>query len=260
MVVETYKSSPGKPRTAHYVCNHRRSYGDGPKGCANNLRMPVDVMHEAVLQAVEAPALTPESIEQVIQLTERDDLRDQQTTLQREVVNLDKRLARLVAAIAHGGELPSLMAELRKLEERKAAITDQLAHLHPLPRLAPHVLHDRLAEWRRLLRQSTTQARVVLQRVLAGRITFTPVDGAYSFEAPTRFDRLFAGIAAPRPAFIPYTTDGTEHIGVEDTCDGDYGRLLQRAHALLQGNRKALASPRGSHTVGPFIGGTFRAA
>jgi hypothetical protein len=97
-----------------------------------------------------------------------------------------------------------------------------------------------LAEWRRLLRASTTQARVVLQRVLAGRITFTPVDGAYQFEASTRFDRLFAGIAAPRPAFIPQSTNGTEHIGPDDTFDGDYGRLLQRAHALLRGNRYVL--------------------
>jgi hypothetical protein len=52
---------------------------------------------------------------------------------------------------------------------------------------------DRLAEWRRLLRQSTTQGRAVLQRVLRGRITFTPKGDGYEFEAPTRFDKLFTG-------------------------------------------------------------------
>ena len=36
------------------------------------------------------------------------------------------------------------------------------------------MVDNRLAEWRRLLRQSTTQARAVLQRVLRGRITFVP--------------------------------------------------------------------------------------
>src|SRR4029453_13893082 len=36
------------------------------------------------------------------------------------------------------------------------------------------VIENRLAEWRRPLRQSTTQARTVLQRVLRGRLTFTP--------------------------------------------------------------------------------------
>ena len=33
-------------------------------------------MNEAVLQAIEEHALTPEAIEQVVQLTERDEMRD----------------------------------------------------------------------------------------------------------------------------------------------------------------------------------------
>ena len=85
--------------------------------------------------------------------------------------------------------------------------------------------------------QSTTQARTVLQRVLRGRVTFTPrrneisgdVDG-YAFEAPTRFDRLFAGIAVERPKSLEVgNLSGTEHIGPEDMGDTDYGRLLDRA-------------------------------
>jgi hypothetical protein len=70
-------------------------------------------MNEAVLQAIEEHALTPEAIEQVIHL--------------------------------------------------------QAASLQPVPRLAPAVIENRLAEWRRLLRQSTTQGRTVLQRILRGR-------------------------------------------------------------------------------------------
>jgi hypothetical protein len=44
-----------------------------------------------------------------------------------------------------------------------------------------------VSEWRRLLRGPTTQAHTVLQRVLRGKITFTPrADGAgYDFSAPT---------------------------------------------------------------------------
>jgi hypothetical protein len=45
--------------------------------------------------------------------------------------------------------------------------------MQPVPRLAPAVVENRLAEWRRLLGQSVTQGRAVLQRVLQGRITFT---------------------------------------------------------------------------------------
>ena len=52
--------------------------------------------------------------------------------------------------------------------------TRDSAALRPVPRLAPAVIEDRLAEWRRLLRASTTQGRTVLQRILRGRLTFTP--------------------------------------------------------------------------------------
>jgi hypothetical protein len=61
----------------------------------------------------------------------------------------------------------------------------------------------------------TTQSRAVLQRVLRGRIVFTPSGEGYTFEAPTRFDRLFSGIAVKRPAFIEEGNRGAEHIGPE---------------------------------------------
>ena len=70
------------------------------------------------------------------------------------------------------------------------------------------MIKGRLAEWRRLLRASTTQGRTVLQRILRGRIVFTlrtnpisndpisnEIDG-YDFEAPTRFDKLFTAYSS----------------------------------------------------------------
>jgi hypothetical protein len=87
------------------------------------------------------------------------------------------------------------------------------------------VIANRLAEWRRLLRGSTTQARAVVQRIVVGRIVFTPSGNGYTFEAPTRFDKLFSGIAVPRPPFIPVGNEGWEHFGPEDMFEGDYGRL-----------------------------------
>ena len=92
-----------------------------------------------------------------------------------------------------------------------------------------------MTEWRRLLRQSTTQGRAVLQ----GRITFTPKYGGYEFEAPTRFDKLFLGVAVETKREV--SDEGTEHIGPEDTFDADYGRLLE----AVQNRGKGLASPRG---------------
>ena len=214
--------------------------------------MPVSDMNEAVLQAIEEHALTPEAIEQVIQLSERDDVRDGQAALVKERKDIEKRLARVVAAIECGDRPASLVAKIRELETRRSAIDAEMVSLHPVPRLSPAVIEDRLAEWRRLLRQSTTQGRTVLQRVLHGRVTFTPhvnlvsgeVDG-YEFEGPTRFDKLFTGIAVERPKWIaPGDVAGTENIGPEDTFDGDYGRLLDR---IFKNGKKGVCARRDSN-------------
>ena len=75
----------------------------------------------------------------------------------------------------------------------------------------------------------------MLQRALRGRLTFTlranplsdDIDG-YDFEGPTRFDKLFAGIAVERPkGLVAGDTWGCHDIGPEDTFDGDCGRLLE---------------------------------
>jgi hypothetical protein len=231
LIVETSPRKRG--RIPEYVCYRHRNSGT----CPNALRMAVTDLNEAVLQAIEQHALTPEAIEQVVQLSERDDVADLQLKLTREQDDIIKRIARLVAAIETGGDVPSLVSKVREWERRRAAIEGELLALRPVPRLAPALLEDRLGEWRRLLRSSTTQGRTVLQRILRGRLTFTPhlhvltgePDG-YDFEGPTRFDRLFTGVACP----CPWTTDdtgplGSEGIGPEDTFDGDYGRLLERA-------------------------------
>jgi hypothetical protein len=114
--------------------------------------------------------------------------------------------------------------------ERKDVVNEELAGLRPVPRLSVRLLENRLAEWRRLLRQSTTQGRAVLQRVLRGRITFVPEGTGYVFTAPTRWDKLFTGIMAPMPAFLAgEPAAGLNHITPEDTFDADYGRLLEAA-------------------------------
>ena len=73
-----------------------------------------------------------------------------------------------------GAGLTTVLAMLRQLEARQVSIQRELESLDPVPRLPQQVIDDRLAEWRRLLRASTTQARAVLQRVVQGRIVFHP--------------------------------------------------------------------------------------
>ena len=279
LIVETSPRKRG--RIPEYICYRHRHGGS----CPNALRISVDEMNDAVLTAIEAHALTPEAVEHVIRLTERADLRTQQLVLEHERADVATRIKNLVAAIEHGGEVPSLVAKLRELEQRRLAITDELAGLRPVPRLEAVVLENRLAEWRRLLRGSQPQARAVLQRVLHGRIVFTPQKyGTYHFEAPTRFDRLFVGMMIPKSVWIeprPADLAGIDPSAMYDAGehDEDYGRLLERATRRLRGEAgnavSRLASPRGTHhfdtdhvdtsvvdtpVVDTLVGSTVRAA
>ena len=105
-----------------------------------------------------------------------------------------------------------------------------------------------------MLRGSTTQGRAVLQRVLRGRIVFRPITDdptcvGYEFDAPTRFDKLFLGVAfrmrpgmadGAVPEWIPVGTEaGMEGIRAHEAQqEADYGLLLERVTA----NGKWLAS------------------
>ena len=115
-----------------------------------------------------------------------------------------------------------------------------------MPRLAPAVIENRLAEWRRLLRASTTQGRAVLQRVLRGRIVFTPSGKGYTFEAPTRFDKLFSEVVVPKSVWSQPAAAGTEHIRPEDVYPGAHAEDDLDSRRLLESVcGKWSTSPRG---------------
>jgi len=183
-------------------------------------------------------------VESVITATELDDRYEHQAALRNERADVTKRIGGLVSALEIGSDVPSAVAKIRALEARQRTIDDELANLRPVPRLPAETLNDRLSEWRTLLRGSVTQARAVLQRIIVGRIQFTPrptndweVAGGYDFEARTRFDKLFAGVAAPQ------LSDGSDLSGTEgmtraNTFDADYARILERAQKRLE-NRES---------------------
>jgi len=95
-VVETSRRK--QCRRAEYICSRRRYNGIW----ANALRIAIEDMNEAVLQAVEEHALTPEAVEQVIALTERDELRDRRERLEAEGKDVERRIARLITVVEAG--------------------------------------------------------------------------------------------------------------------------------------------------------------
>jgi hypothetical protein len=87
----------------------------------------------------------------------------------------------LLLVYSFAGDVQSLVDKLRDLAQHKIALAEQLKALQPVPRLPLAIVEGRLAEWRRHLRASVTTGRGVLQRVVDGRIVFTPDgDGGYT--------------------------------------------------------------------------------
>ncbi len=78
LVVETSGRKAG--RVPEYVCTRHRHNGT----CANALRIPVAGDERGGADAVEEHVFTPEAIEQVIALTERDELRERRDALHLE--------------------------------------------------------------------------------------------------------------------------------------------------------------------------------
>jgi len=140
--------------------------------------------------------------------------------------------------MSDSGDVAVLVARVRELEARQRELQPGGNAPTADSTTAGTGHRESLAEWRRLLGQSTTTGRAVLQRILRGRLVFTlrrnevsgEIDG-YEFEAITRFDQLFTGIAVERPRNPdPADLAGTEDISPEHTGEADFGRLLERAY------------------------------
>lgn len=204
LVVETSSRKIG--RKSEYVCfRHRTSV------CPNALRMSVETVNEAVLQAIEEHVFTPEAIEQVIALSERDEVRDEQAVLARERSDIEKRITRLVVAIEDGADAASINAKLRELEKRIKEIDVEMKALRPLPRLAPAVVETRLAEWRRNLSDFvnlTMNARFRNGAILSGGLDTgrTTSDRCFVVDSPQ--ERRFCHIVAPFAAQTQFTLLG----------------------------------------------------
>ena len=136
---------------------------------------------------------------------ERDDVRDAQRQAgARAGKDVEKRIERLVEAIETGGEAALTRREGPRAGGPAEAIAPRWRASGRCPRLAPAVIESRLAEWRRLLRQSPTQGRAVLQRVRHGAASPSrrARTAGYDFTAPRASTGCSPAWRRQRPAWI----------------------------------------------------------
>jgi hypothetical protein len=171
------------------------------------------------LSAVAEQVLSPEMLEVAIdRATERLSMRrtddDEAERLRGEQRMLDAELSRLTGVLAEGGgSLPSVLMAIREREakrEKLGARLDALAHVATMPKVDRRALREelkeRIADWRAPLTQHVAQARQLLRKVLADRLTVTPEPGEDRYAAITgdgTFTKILAGIVFPKGAASP---------------------------------------------------------
>jgi len=150
-----------------YVCSARRRKGSTV--CPSDFAFNVEAIDHVFLDALEAVVLSPTLIDRVLDAAfsvdhdaERAALLERQQRLRTEITNL-------TAAIAHGGDIPTLVALLQEREAQLKAVDGQLATPTVMPdrEVLKAALELRTADWRTILRgPHIHQARTVLQHVI----------------------------------------------------------------------------------------------
>lgn len=137
---------------------------------------------------------------------------DRRTAIERELSLIEGRERHLAEAIARGDAVDPLVAALKAEEERKAALTKDLAGLVDLDKVSSldarrlkQTLRARVADAKGLLGRHVPQARQMLRKLLVDRLEFTPFEDrgqrGYRFAGQGTFGRILAGDVLP-PALV----------------------------------------------------------
>jgi hypothetical protein len=210
--------SHGRRRAFFYGCtaHHHR----GPSVCRNDVELPMVETDEALLTAVEAQLLHPEVVQQAIReavalLSAASDTPPARAEAVRdELSSVTAKLGRLTQAVVLGGDLPTLVAEMKALDRRRAYLETEvlsLDHVGPLSATDLHVLEPellrRLDDWQAMFRRHVMEARQMLATILTGRVIFTPrATGAaweVEYAAECSLGKLFSGVLGPKAVVAP---------------------------------------------------------
>jgi hypothetical protein len=208
-----------------YVCGYHRERGNAI--CTNRLSMTMQAADTAILEAIERDLMRPEVIQeavrQALELLEptSSGADERRTSLGAELSAVEEELSRYAEAIAKAGPLDSLLAELKRRENRRENLKSELKLIAGETKVASldtariiHDLQERLTDWQGLLRRETPIARQILREVLVGRVTFTPRCNRnsryYEFAGQASLSGMLAGVLTTEGMVTPA---GFEPVG-----------------------------------------------
>jgi site-specific DNA recombinase len=199
----------GSSRAFFYGCsaNHKR----GKAVCANGHVMRKERIEDAVLaELVKAfrPAVVDAVLEGVLAAMVLEVTGPALDNARAELVSIEHEIARLIDALALGGDIPAAVAAVKARQARQQELQRVLAEATRIrPRINPRqVKHDAralLTHWRALLTTKHVQdGRQLLREALVGPIRFTPEQNGtlmYRFEGDVAMGRLLMGVASLAP-------------------------------------------------------------
>ena len=204
--LEVRSRSHGRRRPFFYSCSS--FYRRGPEVCPNRYEIPMRPADVAVTEALLEELLTPDRLAVVLQqlLARARDEQDMPDTsrvdVKRQLAEVEKALDRLTAAVAAGGDVPALVEAIETQDARRQTLEQRLEALQRAPVTFDHRLERRLRkaveEWRAVLGRQVGQARQIVAKLLADRLTFTPENQngrlGFRFQATGTVAKLVAGV------------------------------------------------------------------
>ena len=206
--------SHGRRRAYVYACAgyHQR----GLVVCRNAQSLPMsegnEIVLEALLDDVLDETMITESVDEALRLIQGDGAADRLEAIEAEPGSVERERGRLVTAIATGGELDGLLEALKARDTRRVALQADRDAVRAQRRLtASETAHVRdelvglASAWHQVLADDPINARPIVSKLLASRVTFTPLDqrGHWEMRGQGTIAGLFGGTIVPRGMASP---------------------------------------------------------
>ena len=221
--------SHGKQRRFFYACGAH--YKRGPHVCENALVQSMEQIDDAVLRAIGGDVLRPAVIMAIVDgVIAKLSPTSRKRTIARhrkDLAQVDRETTNLTKAIAAGGPIDPLVAELKACQERRDGLVSAIdaaegVDLRRFDRKAiERTVRQELTQWRSLLTGNVGDGRQLLREVLVGPLTFTPEGDVYRFEGEAGVGKLLSGKLPLmwRPQRDGNTTSISHHEGnCSDGC------------------------------------------
>ena len=167
---EAQSARYGQRKGGIYLCSAARR--KGRTVCASRVHLPAQRTEALVIEKVERDLLDADVFGDVLDVAVRRLMAagPERNVLTGEYQRLGTELTNLAAAVAAGGDLQTLLIEIRAREVRRSDIERQLRRPLVNHDGLLQALHDKLADWKRLLRSRRVHGQTVLRTLLEGPI------------------------------------------------------------------------------------------